>query len=215
MMLSVLGLATLAAFTASNQPQSPTTLVWFGDGSRSSVVVSVSRVLASPLTATIPISSARVITGKAAVAPVAVEARMNAGALRSDDARRDADLRGSEFFDVARYPTIRFAGDRVTATGPNSFRVEGALTMRGITHLMTLDARVAGHRRDARGTERARYEARGHFHRSDFGMTYGEGLVGDDVTLQVVLETARPALVRPVAAPGAQPPGRRGSQSAR
>ncbi|HYZ17057.1 MAG TPA: YceI family protein [Candidatus Acidoferrum sp.] len=191
MTLSVLGLAALAASLAPGPVQTPATVVWFGDGSRSSVVVSMSRVLASPITATIPISSARVLTAKAAVAPVAIEARLNAGALRSNDAGRDADLRGSQFFDVARYPMIRFAGDRVTRTGPDSFRLEGALTMRGITHLLTLDAKVAARRRDARGRESARYEARGHFHRSDFGMTYGEGLVGDDVSVRVVLETAR------------------------
>jgi polyisoprenoid-binding protein YceI len=191
MTLSVLGFATLAAFIVPRPVQTPTTLVWFGDGSRSSVVLSVPRLLASPITATIPIASARVLTGKTAVAPVAVEARLNATALRSDDAQRDAELRGSRYFDVERYPVIRFAGDRITATGPDSFRVEGALTMRGITHLLTLDAKLAGRRHDRPGRERARYEARGHFHRSDFGMTYGEGIVGDDVTLRIVLETAR------------------------
>lgn len=192
MTLSVLGFATLAAFVSPSPSQTTGTMVWFGDRSHSSVVLSVSRLLASPITATIPIASARVLTGRTEFTPVAIEARLNASALRSDDARRDEELRGTQFFDVARYPVIRFAGDRVTPTGRDSFRIEGALTIRGITHLLTLDTKLAGRQRDGRGRELARYEARGHFRRSEFGMTYGDGIVSDDVALHVVLETAAP-----------------------
>ncbi|HTJ26724.1 MAG TPA: YceI family protein [Candidatus Limnocylindria bacterium] len=186
----LLALASLAALLGGPPGAAPGATIWSADAARSSVVLSVSRLFARPITARIPIASASVVTTTGSAAPLAVQATLNAGALRSDDARRDEQLRSSRFFDVARYPVIDFLGDRVTSTGSGAFRIEGRLTMRGITRPLTFDATLASVQRAADGRARARYLARARFRRSEFGMTYGKGIVGDNVTLQVVLETA-------------------------
>src|SRR5215475_4677693 len=45
---------------------------------------------------------------------------------------RDAHLRSGEFFDVERFPAIRFTSQRITKLAADRFRVEGTLDLRGI-----------------------------------------------------------------------------------
>jgi polyisoprenoid-binding protein YceI len=186
----LLALVSLAVLFGGPAGVAPGATIWSADAARSSVVLSVSRLFARPITARIPVASASVVTTTGSAAPLAVQATLNAGGLHSDDARRNEQLRGSRFFNVARYPVIDFSGDRVTETGPSAFRIEGLLTMRGITRPLTFDATLASVQRAPDGRSRARYVATGRFRRSEFGMTYGKGIVSDNVTLQVILETA-------------------------
>lgn len=171
-------------------------VAWSGDDARSSVTLSVSRLLMPRVTGTIPFVSATVVTADGAQIPSHVDAVLNAAAMTTHDPGRDAQLRGDRFFDVARFPTIAFASERVVATGPLTFAIQGELTMHGVTHALTLDARLARITHDASGRPRARYEATGRFRRSDFGMVYARGIVSNDVRLDVVLETVGPLAPR-------------------
>jgi polyisoprenoid-binding protein YceI len=174
---------------------SPAEVVWAAD-SQSSVTLSVSRFLGAKITGTIPIESARVVTSGGAAAPLSVSATVDAAQLNTHDPQRDAQLRGGRFFDVALYPTISFTSERITATGPDTFTIDGRLTMRGVTHDLQLDGHFAGLRTDAQGKQHATYEATGSFHRSDYGMTYARPIVGNNVQLNVDIEA--------VPAPGTQ-----------
>ena len=120
--------------------------------------------------------------------PFLVDTLLNASALTTSDPQRDAQLRSDRFFDVAHFPTITFASERVVETGPHMFDIEGELTMRGVTHPITFNGRIAALRRDESGVRRVRYEATARFRRSDYGMTYARGIVGNDVKLDVVIE---------------------------
>jgi polyisoprenoid-binding protein YceI len=53
----------------------------------------------------------------------------------------DAQLRGKNAFDVAQHPQARFVGDRFLFDGEQVSAVGGALTLRGRTHPVTLNAR--------------------------------------------------------------------------
>jgi len=162
--------------------------VWTADPSRSTVTLSVGRFLLPHVNGTIPIRSATIVTTDGAPSPMVVDARLDATSLTTHDARRDADLRGDRFFDVTRFPTIVFASGHVADAGAGAFRIQGTLTMRGVTHPLELDGRLASLSRDADGSERARYEVRGKFSRSAYGMRSLPGIVSDAVALQVVVE---------------------------
>ncbi|MCU0617171.1 MAG: YceI family protein [Gemmatimonadaceae bacterium] len=51
-------------------------------------------------------------------------------------------LLAADFFDVARYPTARYTVQRVTMRGGNLARLEGALTLRGVTRPFAFEATV-------------------------------------------------------------------------
>ena len=52
----------------------------------------------------------------------------------------DTHLKSDAFFDVAKFPTIKFVGDKFEFTGSNVTSVAGMLTMHGQTHPVTLKA---------------------------------------------------------------------------
>ena len=56
----------------------------------------------------------------------------------TQDADRDAILKGTEFFAVERWPVARFEAGRFTAAGPGRYTAQGKLTLRDVTRDVTL-----------------------------------------------------------------------------
>jgi polyisoprenoid-binding protein YceI len=119
----------------------------------------------------------------------------------------NAQLRGPEWLDAARHPQMTFESGRVVVTGEKTFRIEGTLTLRGISKPVTLEARYnggyAGHPMDPNA--RIGFSAHAQLNRSDFGMSYGIPApgttmgVGDMVEIIVEAEFTGPPLSAPAA----------------
>jgi len=107
---------------------------------------------------------------------------------------RDTDLKGEHFLDVQKYPEMRFVSTRVTPVADGSLRIEGDLTLHGITKPLTLEARLnkAGPNPfDKKPT--LGFSATGALKRSDFGMSNYLPMIGDVVTLTIDAEFNRHA----------------------
>lgn len=97
----------------------------------------------------------------------------------------DEHLKKSDFFDIAKYPTITFKSTSVTVNGMHA-TIAGLLTLRGVTKPVTLDARFIG-----AGTNPLSKKATVGFaatttiKRSDFGMMYLQPALGDSVDLRI------------------------------
>jgi polyisoprenoid-binding protein YceI len=108
--------------------------------------------------------------------------------------RRDNDLRGPDFFDVEKYPTITFRSTGVRDLGDGKLQVVGNLTMRGVTKPVTLAATLLGSGPGMNGETRAGFEATGTINRKEFGIVWnrqldqGGMLLGDDVGIQIDIE---------------------------
>jgi polyisoprenoid-binding protein YceI len=98
----------------------------------------------------------------------------------------DGELRSAEWFDAERFPTAHFVSNRIVQTGPRSARIEGNLTLHGISRPLILDADFGG--AGVNPLSKAYtvgFKAIGHIRRSDFGVPKYVPLVGDDVTLTI------------------------------
>lgn len=95
-------------------------------------------------------------------------------------------LRSRAFFNVADFPEASFHG---AATGEGSlsrFALAGALTIRGITRPLRMEARLRDRRQDpALGREVAEFSAGGEMKRSEFGMTAEAAAISDTIRLVV------------------------------
>ncbi len=101
-------------------------------------------------------------------------------------AKLDGELKGPDWFDAARYPTATFSSTRVTRTGADTARVEGTLTLHGVSEPETLSVHFVGdgvNPLDKRYT--VGFEAIGTIRRSRFGVKTYVPLVGDDVRLTI------------------------------
>ena len=68
-----------------------------------------------------------------------VEVTLDAASVNTDHAKRDDHLKGGDFLDVARYPTITFVSKKVVKVGENRLKVVGDLTLHGVTREVTVD----------------------------------------------------------------------------
>src|SRR6201995_2863319 len=57
-------------------------------------------------------------------------------------AKLDEELKGPDFLDAARYPTITFKSSRIEKVGANDLKITGNLTVHGVTRPVTFDAKV-------------------------------------------------------------------------
>ena len=126
-----------------------------------------------------------------------VEAVIDATTVNTREAKRDADLKGAEFFDVAKYPTIVFKSKQVTKSGDN-LRVTGDLTIRNVTKEVVLTVEgPTPEVKDQRGRMKIGASAATKINRKEFGLLYnqlietGGVVVGDEVTITLDIEAAR------------------------
>ncbi|HEV3130946.1 MAG TPA: YceI family protein [Acidimicrobiales bacterium] len=119
---------------------------------------------------------------------------IEAGTVDTRDETRDAHLRTNDFFDVANHPTWTFVSTSIKPEGLTEFKVEGDLTIRGVTRQVTLDATLEGVVTDPYGNHRIGFSASTSINRDDFGVSFGAvmeagGLVvAKKVDIQIELE---------------------------
>lgn len=56
----------------------------------------------------------------------------------------NAELKSEPFFNVAKFPRATFVSTKVTATGPRTMKVDGTLTLLGVSKPLTLTATLNG-----------------------------------------------------------------------
>ena len=97
---------------------------------------------------------------------------------------RDAFLRGADMFDTAHYPVVRFRSTGLTFDSSRLVAVAGELTMHNVTRPVALHvARLDCGKDPDSGFEGCGAEVDTVIKRSDFGMKYALGIVGDDTAL--------------------------------
>jgi polyisoprenoid-binding protein YceI len=102
---------------------------------------------------------------------------------------RDSDLKSDKFLDVAKYPDMRFVSTKVTRNPDQTLRIEGDLTLHGVTKPITLHAKLnkaAPNPFDKRPT--VGFSASGTLKRSDFGIATYVPIIGDEVSITIDAE---------------------------
>jgi polyisoprenoid-binding protein YceI len=73
-----------------------------------------------------------------------IEVKADAASVNTDNDMRDKDLRGPDWFDVSKYPTIEFKSTSFRKLSDGKYRLEGTLTMRGVTKPVVFDVSYNG-----------------------------------------------------------------------
>lgn len=115
-----------------------------------------------------------------------VEVTVSTDSVQMLDNQQTAMLKESDFFHVEKFPEMAFRSTRVERTGETTLRVDGDITLRGITRPMTLEVSVTDRRPNAApGSRYAGFHAKGTIKRSEFGMTKFVDIVGDNVEITI------------------------------
>jgi polyisoprenoid-binding protein YceI len=116
-----------------------------------------------------------------------VDLTVRVESLDTHNAIRERSLMSPDFFDVKQFPTMTFKSTKVEGSG-DALKVSGDLTIRGVTRPVTVDFKKGGEGKGVFGEMRGGGETRFTIKRSDFGMTFELGEVGDEVTIILSLE---------------------------
>jgi polyisoprenoid-binding protein YceI len=110
---------------------------------------------------------------------------------------RDEHLRSPDFFEVGRYPEMRFESTEIRPLGEDIFEIEGDLEIRGVTNPIVLRAEFQGSETDPWDNVRIGLEVRGELDRSEWGMTFnqvlgrGNVLIADRVKLELDISAVK------------------------
>ena len=123
-----------------------------------------------------------------------VKVDIDASSINTRNEKRDNHLRSEDFFDVAKFPTLTFVSTNVAAAGDNKLKVDGNLTMHGVTKPVTLFVTFLGAGPTMNGEQRSGFEAITTLNRKDFGIVWnktldqGGTMLGDDVDIHLSVE---------------------------
>ncbi len=105
-----------------------------------------------------------------------VDVTVQMASVDTRSADRDTHLRSADFFDVEKFPTMHFV-----ATAFDGEELTGDLTIKDVTHPVTLEVEFNGTQADPWGNTKAGFEAEGEINRKDWGLTWNAAIEGGGV----------------------------------
>ncbi len=126
----------------------------------------------------------------------AIAGTVDVSSITTFDETRDGHLQSPDFFDVARYPQVRFESTSVEVE-EDELVVAGDLTIKGVTRPVELRGGLLGSATDLTGTDRIALELSGTIDRTEFGLGWNAPLPGggfllpNEVTLRATFAAIR------------------------
>jgi polyisoprenoid-binding protein YceI len=134
------------------------------------------------------------------IANSSVEATIDASSINTGDAKRDVHLKSADFFDVEKFPTLRFRSRCVKRTGDDELALTGDLMIHGVSREVVFNVEgPTPPAKDPWGNTRIGLTASTKINRRDYGLTWnaaleaGGILVGDDVTITLDVQLVKAA----------------------
>lgn len=114
-----------------------------------------------------------------------IEATIDVNSINTDQTDRDNHLKGPDFFDAAKFPTITFKSTSFKKVDGKKYKIEGNLTLHGVTKPVVLDATLLGVIDNSMMKKRdAGFKFATTVKRTDFGLgNVPTAIVGDEVTI--------------------------------
>lgn len=122
-----------------------------------------------------------------------VTATLDATSIDTNNEQRDGHIKSADFFETEKYPEWTFVSTGIEADG-SDYRLDGDLTIKGVTRPVSLSLEIGGFGPDAYGGTRAGFTATTTINRNDFGvdismpMDGGGVVVGEKVQLTLEIE---------------------------
>ena len=109
--------------------------------------------------------------------------------INTNNAKLEGELKGDQWFDSAKFPTLTFVSSSVQKLTDTTGKVSGDLTMHGVTKPVTLDVTFnGGGMNPLANVAELGFSARGSIKRSDFGISQYIPMVGDEVAISIETE---------------------------
>lgn len=187
------GASSALAENDASSNTAPALSEWTLDASHSRIGFSVPHLVISEVDGDIKRWKGKVLLDEKNLQNSQVELSAEAASIDTNNADRDKHLKGAEFLDAEKFPEIKFKSSKITKAG-KGYKVQGELTIRGVTKPVTLDAVLSEAVTNPWGKQVRAAKITGAIKRQDYGMTWskmmdkGGAVVGETVTFDIKLE---------------------------
>lgn len=159
---------------------------WIADKAHSKIGFSVRHMMLSGVDGNFGKFEAHLFSSKEDFTDAVFDITIDVASINTDNESRDKDLRSDHFFDVAKYPEIKFKSTSISKVDNKNYKLIGNLAMHGVTKTVTFNLilneagpNVANHK------PAAGFKVTGIISRSDFGMgSVPKAIVGDEITIR-------------------------------
>lgn len=172
------------------------TTKWTLDPAHSELQFKVKHLMITNVTGTFSIVSGAVEAEDDKFSHAKVTFTADPKSITTNNEQRDGHLKTADFFEVEKHPEIKFESqDFNAATG----KIEGNLTIKGVTKPVTLDIDFHGVNKDPWGNEKAGFSLTGKINRKDWNLNWnaaletGGVLVSDEVKIIGEVQLAKQA----------------------
>jgi polyisoprenoid-binding protein YceI len=119
--------------------------------------------------------------------------------INTNNAQRDGHLKSPDFFDAAKFPTVKFTSTKFEKISDTNYKLTGDLTIRDKTSQVQLDVEAGGVAKDPYGNTKAGFTVSGKISRKNWDLNWNvslEGgglLVSDEIKIQAEVQFAKQA----------------------
>ncbi len=112
---------------------------------------------------------------------------IDVASVNTGNEKRDNHLRSDEMFNVEKFPTITFSSSNISKT-EDGYLAKGDLTMMGVTKAVEFPFNYFGKQDTPWGFPSAAFAGSIIVNKNDFGLTYGGGILGEEVKVDFSIE---------------------------
>jgi len=166
---------------------------WVIDPTHSEVAFKVKHLMISNVKGNFSAFEVNVLTDGDDFSHAEINVSINTSSISTGVADRDAHLKSPDFFDSANFETMTFVSKSLTGSG-DDYKLDGDLTIRGITNPVSLNVEFGGLMTDPWGNVKAGFNVDGKINRKDWGLTWnaaleaGGVLVAEEVRINAEIE---------------------------
>ncbi|MCO5992079.1 YceI family protein [Actinoallomurus rhizosphaericola] len=168
---------------------------WNIDPTHSEVTFSIRHLMSKVRGSFTEFSGAIEIAEDVAASTATAEIQLKSIDTRNAD--RDNHVRSADILDIENHPAMTFQTKSVRVEGDTNL-VDGELTIKGISHPVTLEVEFNGVGEDPWGGTRAGFTATGSINRKDYGIEFNvplpggqKALLGDKVDITLEIQAVR------------------------
>ena len=123
-----------------------------------------------------------------------VKLTIDSSSVFTNNEDRDKHLVSADFFDVDNHKELTFVSKSLTKVDDENYKLDGTLTMKGVSKDVILDVEFGGTNKDPWGNEKAGFSVNGKINRKDWGLNWnaaletGGVLVGEEVKIMAEVQ---------------------------
>jgi polyisoprenoid-binding protein YceI len=173
-------------------------ITWALDPTHSEVGFKVKHLMITNVSGSFSKFNAEVSSDDETFAKAEIVFSADIDSISTNNEQRDGHLKSPDFFDAANHPQLIIKADGLTGEGENR-KMNGTLTMRGVTHPVAFNVDFGGVAKDPWGNTKAGFTLTGTINRKDFGLNWnapteaGGLLVSEDVRLHAEIQLVKQA----------------------